>query len=136
MNKKRLTQAIKKVLQYEKFGRRAEVSLFLTDDKGIWEMNRDYRGIDRPTDVLSFSQIEGEPAPGIAETTALGDIVISVETAQRQASEAGRTLDDEMDTLAVHGMFHLLGYDHGEDYGECIMREKEEDVRRRLEDGR
>ena len=87
----------------------------LTDDEGITILNRDYRGIDSPTDVLSFSQIEGDDefAPD-EEENVLGDVVISVETAQRQADEAGKVLEDEIDMLLVHGLLHLLGYDHAE----------------------
>ncbi|MEA2625473.1 MAG: putative rRNA maturation factor [Candidatus Binatota bacterium] len=87
---------------------RAELSVVLTTDAEIRALNREWRGRDRPTDVLSFSLIEG-PAPAV---TALGDVVISLETARRQALENGWTLAEEVDRLLVHGVLHLVGYDH------------------------
>lgn len=85
----------------------------LTDDESITILNGEYRGIEEPTDVLSFSQHEGED--GFApEENILGDVVISVETAKRQAEERGAELDSEIDLLLVHGILHLLGYDHAE----------------------
>jgi len=90
--------------------REGELSLVLVSDRGIRELNRRYLGMDRPTDVLSFSQSEGEGggrAPGL-----LGDVVISVETAQRQAQAAGVVFERELDLLLVHGILHLLGYEH------------------------
>lgn len=107
------------------FGRQPEleVTLTLTDDAGIRELNRVYRDLDEPTDVLSFSQIEGEapfvPAP--SGVLSLGDIVISVETAQRQAAAQGHALAHELTHLAVHGALHLLGYDHPTDEEEAHM---------------
>lgn len=95
----------------------AEVSITLTDDACIHRLNRDYRSIDRPTDVLSFAQREGD-APAVTggpETEPLGDIVISVERAEAQAAEYGHSLRREMAFLTVHGMLHLLGYDHIEE---------------------
>ena len=90
------------------------------------ELNRDYRGKDRPTDVLSFSQLEGEPMqPEEEEPVALGDIVISIDTAKRQAAEKGHSLSDELDLLVVHGMLHLLGYDDETDEQAEVMREHE-----------
>ena len=86
------------------------LSLSLVDDAEIHALNRDYRDVDRPTDVLSFAMREGEG--GALHPELLGDIVISIETAERQAIEAGRTLDEELLQLAVHGLAHLVGYDH------------------------
>jgi probable rRNA maturation factor len=80
----------------------------LTDDERITELNRTYRGVDGPTDVLAFSLHEG------AEENLLGDVVVSVETARRQADEHGQSLDDEVEMLLVHGLLHLLGYDHAQ----------------------
>ena len=87
----------------------------LTGDEQIRTLNKEYREIDAPTDVLSFSQIEGDDdfGPDMDEV-ALGDIVISVETAQRQADEQDKELQDEINMLLVHGLLHLLGYDHAE----------------------
>lgn len=91
-----------------------EVSLLLCDDIYIRELNREYRSKDLATDVLSFALEEGEePAViGGPKETLLGDIVISVETATRQAKEYGHSLEREVAFLAIHGLLHLLGYDH------------------------
>jgi probable rRNA maturation factor len=88
----------------------AEVSILLTNDDEIQILNRDYRSIDRPTDVLSFSLLEGEGARFAGD--ALGDLVVSIETAARQAREAKRPLIDELTMLLAHGLLHLLGWDH------------------------
>jgi probable rRNA maturation factor len=88
----------------------ADLSIVLTDDETIRALNRDWRGKDRATDVLSFSQLEGEgPTAG---PRMLGDVVISMETAARQAQKTGRTLDAEVCHLLVHGVLHLFGHDH------------------------
>jgi probable rRNA maturation factor len=88
----------------------AEVSILLTDDKEIKILNRTYRGIDRPTDVLSFSMKEGEAGDVAGEI--LGDLVISVVRARAQARLGKRPLLDEMTLLFAHGLLHLLGWDH------------------------
>jgi len=99
-----------------------EVNLILTDDARIHELNRDFRGIDAPTDVLSFSQIEGgELVRAPSGRLALGDVVISLDTARRQAMEQGHSPDAELCHLAVHGALHLLGYDHQTDEDEARM---------------
>ena len=104
-----------------------EVSLVLTDDSYIHELNRDYRGVDRPTDVLSFAQNEGEQVEAAEEAEELlGDVIISLETAQRQALEYGHGFDREVSFLTVHGVLHLLGYDHMEEDDRTVMRGKEE----------
>lgn len=128
MNRKRLTQAVKKSLQVEGFQKPAEVSIVLTDDDEIHALNRDYRGIDRPTDVLSFSQLEGLPIEVMDDTIPLGDVVISVDTARRQAESIGHSIDDEIEHLVVHGMLHLLGYDDSTDEGADEMREHEKKI--------
>jgi probable rRNA maturation factor len=100
-----------------------DVTLALVDDARIHQLNRDYRNIDRPTDVLSFSQIEGAtpfvPAP--SGRLALGDVIVSLETARRQAAELGHGMDYELSLLAAHGALHLLGYDHQTDKDEARM---------------
>ena len=99
-----------------------ELSLVITDDREVHELNQTYRGVDRPTNVLSFPMQEGEFSqitPGL-----LGDVVISVETAEREAQSAGVTLDQRMSQLLVHGILHLVGFDH--ERGEDEAREMEE----------
>lgn len=87
-------------------------------------MNREYRGKDRPTDVLSFSQTEGD-FPGV-EPDILGDVVISIDTAGRQAEDKGVSLEREIDILLIHGILHLAGYDHEKSREEeRRMRERE-----------
>jgi probable rRNA maturation factor len=91
----------------------SELSIVLCDDAFIHPLNRDYRGKDRPTDVLSFPQREGEESD--PDDPVLGDIVLSVERAQAQADERGHSLETEIRILLVHGILHLLGYDHEDD---------------------
>ena len=93
-----------------------EVSLVLTDDKGIQKLNRVHRGIDQPTDVLSFPQLPGKAGQeGTVQGKLLGDIIISVERAAAQAVDYGHSYEREMAFLTVHGMLHLLGMDHIEE---------------------
>lgn len=91
----------------------AELSVVLCDDAFIQPLNRDYRGKDKPTDVLSFSQREGEEAD--PDDPVLGDVVICVPIATTQAAERGHSLGHELRVLLVHGICHLLGYDHEAD---------------------
>ena len=109
----------------------------LADDAQIRVLNRMYRGKDRPTDVLSFSQLEGEEfISGGEDTKTLGDVVISVETAERQAAERAHSLEDELDVLLVHGVLHLLGYDDETEPEAAEMRRHERKILDQLRDGR
>lgn len=104
-----------------------EVSVLLTDDREIHVLNRDYRHKDKPTDVLAFAYDEaGGPS------ASLGDVVISVERAQLQATSRRVSLASELELLAVHGTLHLLGYDHGEPAEAKRMRARTRAIRRRL----
>ena len=87
-----------------------ELSILLTDDAAIRVLNREWRRKDRPTDVLSFPA--GSPPPGATGPRHLGDIIISLDTARRQARAHRRTLGDELDLYLAHGLLHLLGHDH------------------------
>ncbi len=90
-----------------------DLSLVLTNDKYITKLNREYRGIEKPTDVLSFSALEGETGVSCNEAEKeLGDIIISVETMKRQADELKVPEEVELTRLAIHGILHLLGFDH------------------------
>ena len=91
-----------------------ELSVTFTDNEGIHEYNRQYRGIDRPTDVLSFPMytFTGGDTPAEDEPVILGDMVLSVERAEEQADEFGHSLRREVAFLTVHSMLHLLGFDH------------------------
>lgn len=88
----------------------AELTVSLVNDAEIRRLNRDYRGQDRPTDVLAFALREGQRVAG--DEAVLGDVVISLETASGQARRRGVSPADEVRTLLVHGVLHLLGYDH------------------------
>ncbi len=95
-----------------------EVSLVLCDDAFIRALNKTWRGKDQPTNVLSFPTEATAPGAGPA---LLGDIVVAYETSAREAGEEGRSLDDHLAHLIVHGMFHLLGYDHEDEREADVM---------------
>jgi probable rRNA maturation factor len=110
----------------EAVGLRGEVDVLLTGDRELRRLNRDFRGKDKATDVLSFpaaAELSGEYA---------GDLAISLDTAQRQADEHGHSLRDEVRVLVLHGLLHLAGMDHEVDKGEMAGREAELRVRLRL----
>ena len=112
-------------------GRRdkVEVSLTFVDNAAIRDLNRRYRGIDRPTDVLSFAITEGEELAGPAgQRELLGDIIISVERAEEQAENFGHSARRELVFLMVHGMLHLLGLDHQEEAERLFMEAKQRQV--------
>lgn len=105
---------------------RAEISLTLVSLEEIRELNRDYRDVDRETDVLSFPQYEGvEEMPAEGELC-LGDVVICLDKVKSQAEEFGHSFEREFVYLFVHSLLHLLGYDHMEDDEKTVMRAKEE----------
>lgn len=105
----------------------SELGVVLTGDDIVRDLNHRYLGLDEPTDVLSFGM--GEPFPGPEEAQRqLGEVIISIETAERQAAEAGHDLDREVAHLLVHGVLHILGYDHAEPEAERAMREREERI--------
>lgn len=107
---------------------RSELSLSLVDDEEIRALNGQWRGKPRPTDVLAFSMLEGEHAEHRGKL--LGDVVISTETARRQARARHRSLDEELARLLIHGTLHLLGYDHERDADAREMRAEERRVYR------
>ena len=107
--------AIEKTLRHERFRKNAELSVTFVDNGEIHALNREFRGKDKPTDVLSFPLFEADEGfevdPAIG-AVALGDIVISAERAKEQADEYGHSFAREVCFLAVHSTLHLLGYDH------------------------
>ena len=117
------------VLTFEKYPHPAEVSLTLVSDEEIRALNLQYRKINCPTDVLSFPM--GESNPG-TNAIMLGDIVISAETAVLQAEMYGHSAKRELAFLTVHGMLHLLGYDHMNKSDEDIMFAKQEQILQKL----
>lgn len=89
------------------------INLVISDDNELTYLNENYRGKSGPTDVLSFSQIENEDLPTPKDTPLeLGDVIISIDRAQKQAQQYNVTLEEELARLAIHGTLHLLGYDH------------------------
>lgn len=125
-------RAIKATLEYEGYENNAEISLTFTDNEKIRRINSQFRGIDKPTDVLSFPLNDYENAPdALADEPSgcLGDIVISLERAKEQADEFGHSLDREIAFLTVHSMLHLLGYDHVDsEADELDMRRRQSEI--------
>ena len=139
-------KVIVEALDLENCPYEVSVNVLLTDDQGIHAMNKQYRWIDRPTDVLSFPNVDYEnPSDftGIEDTAedyfdpesgelCLGDIVISVEKVYAQAEEYGHTPRREYAFLIAHSMLHLLGYDHMEPDEAAVMEQKQEEILNRL----
>ena len=126
-----IRRAICATLEYEGYENDCEVSVTLTDNEGIHALNKQFRGIDTPTDVLSFPLVEYEESdepPVDEDTNMLGDIVISLERAEEQADEFGHSFEREVAFLCVHSMLHLLGYDH------VNSEEEDKEMRRRQSD--
>jgi len=105
-----------------------ELGVVVTDDETIRELNREYAGDDTPTDVLAFSLREGEEFASPDGVLRLGEVIISYPTARRQAADAGIPVEREIEHLLVHGVLHLLGYDHAEPQEEDRMRARERDL--------
>ncbi len=139
-------KVIAEALALENCPYEASVNMLLTDDHGIHVMNKQYRGIDRPTDVLSFPNVDYEKPSdftGIEDRTedyfdpengelCLGDIVISVDKVYAQSEEYGHTPRREYAFLVAHSMLHLLGYDHIEPAEAAVMEQKQEEILNRL----
>ncbi|MBE6593955.1 MAG: rRNA maturation RNase YbeY [Ruminococcaceae bacterium] len=119
-------------LEYEGFGADTELSVTFTDNEGIRAINAEYRGIDAPTDVLSFplTDYEGVDFPVADEPcSSLGDIVISLERANEQAEQFGHSFEREVAFLTVHSMLHLLGYDHvNSEEEDAEMRRRQREI--------
>lgn len=142
-----INKVVQECLDYEGCPYEVEISILLTDDDEIREINRQFRDIDKPTDVLSFPAMEYEKAgdfsaideeggdyfnPETGELI-LGDIVISVDRAIIQAEEYGHTITREIAFLTAHSMFHLMGYDHITDEDRERLEAKQKEVLERLE---
>ena len=120
-----LTAAAEAALAYE--GAAGDITISVVDDEEIHRMNREYRGVDRPTDVLSFPAAEGDAFPAIPDAF-LGDIAISLPRAEMQAEEYGHSLLRELTFLTVLGMLHLLGYDHMMDEDRARMFARQDEI--------
>lgn len=104
-----IKRAVLTALQHQKESPKVNVSVVLTDNRRLRKLNRDYLGIDAPTDVLSFPASESDPETGARY---IGDILISIPYAAKGAKQAGNSLEAEVQLLIVHGVLHLLGHDH------------------------
>jgi probable rRNA maturation factor len=137
----RVVRLVSRALAVESVPDGAVVGVVFTDDATVHRLNREYRGVDRPTDVLSFGLSDlAVPAGEEAETDSdqfilppasgeqLGDVIVSYDTAARQASEHGRAVEHELAHLIVHGTLHLLGHDHAEPAAERRMRAQEDEI--------
>ncbi|MBY0759587.1 MULTISPECIES: rRNA maturation RNase YbeY [Sellimonas] len=138
-------EVIDAALDYENFPYEAEVEILLTDNEAIQELNREYRDIDRPTDVLSFPMISYDKAgdfsileseedcfnPETGEAV-LGNIVISKEKVLAQAQEYGHSVLREYAFLIAHSMLHLMGYDHMEEEERLVMEAKQKEILEKL----
>ncbi|MRS11532.1 MAG: rRNA maturation RNase YbeY [Actinobacteria bacterium] len=113
------------VLSMESVPDMTELSIALVGDEEMAHLNGQYRGIDAPTDVLSFGCDDPCPASG-DEPITLGDVVIAPEVAERQAAELGNSIEHELDVLLIHGVLHLLGYDHEADDDASAMSARED----------
>jgi probable rRNA maturation factor len=124
---------VRQVLMAEKVAPPYEMSLVFTDSETVKQLNRDYRGVDEPTDVLAFYMLPQKeadssfalPPDGV---TRLGEVIISYPQAVEQAKEQGHSTKRELALLIIHGVLHLLGYDHEEAGEEAKMREKEKEL--------
>ena len=130
--RKLFNDVVAESLSYEEFDTKSEISISIVDNNEIQEINRQYREIDAPTDVLSFPLLtfeEGEQAD-VNETDEilLGDIIISIDKAREQAQEYGHGLRRELAFLTAHSMLHLLGYDHIDEQEQKDMFERQERI--------
>ena len=137
LTKKWLRQVVATALSTQKIDRPVELSLLITGDEEVHKLNRDYRGIDATTDVISFALSEN-----VADTefvtppdkiSRLGEIIISYPQAVRQAKENKQMIKAELAWLVVHGLLHLLGYDHQDDKSEAVMRKREDKILRGID---
>jgi probable rRNA maturation factor len=130
---KQMEEVVLECLRYEEYDEGYEVSLSFVDNEEIHKLNKEYRSVDRATDVLSFPLIDDEFDFQIdIEEKILGDIVISLEKALEQSEEYKHSFEREVCFLVCHSMFHLMGYDHDNDENTKEMRKKEEAVLNKL----
>ena len=137
---KLMEKAVETALSAEEFNVNCEISVVITDNEGIREINREHRDIDAPTDVLSFPQYEFDAptvfAEELTEPVMLGDIVISKERLITQAEEIGHSFEDELAYLTVHSVLHLLGYDHMNEQDKSLMRIHEKKIVKEIQNGK
>lgn len=131
--KSAVRRAVCAVLEEEGFDGRAEVSVTLVSPDEIQELNRNWRGVDRPTDVLSFPLEEEDCLCG--KTVCLGDVIVCPAVIDRQSKEFGTTYRQEFCLMVIHSVLHLLGWDHLEENEKKEMFEKQEKILRALDEG-
>jgi len=120
-----LQRAAREVMDYIGGDKNVDITIILTDDAQIHELNKKYRGIDAPTDVLSFPSGDTDPD---SNRLYLGDVVISYPRAQAQAEAGGHLVEAELQLLVVHGVLHLSGYDHVKEQGKSRMRAAQAEI--------
>lgn len=125
---------LKLLCQIEEIDGPGELSVSFVDQEEIAALNRDYRGIDKVTDVLSFPQFESKTELVAAAYSVLGDIVVNMDSVRSQAEEYAHSLMRELIYLTIHSFYHLLGYDHENDGDKELMRIKEEIAYRLVEE--
>ena len=108
----------------------SEISVVLSDDEHVRELNKHHRGMDKPTNVLSFPAARTKTPSGAPRI--LGDIVLALETVEREAAEESKPLENHISHLVVHGVLHLLGYDHEDDEEAEMMEERERQILTKL----
>lgn len=129
-----LRRVAEHVLKIEKVDLKAELGLLITGDETMTDLNRTYRDIDGTTDVLSFAFQEDKEFPAHPEgVTQLGEVIVSMPQAERQAAEKIHSLDEELAVLVIHGVLHLLGYDHQTDEDEDRMMAREQEALAQLQ---
>ncbi len=134
-----INKVLKKCFEEENLNdKNLYVNIVLTNPSNIRKMNKEYRNIDKETDVLSFPMFEKDELEKRKELNQdiLGDIVISIERVKEQANEYGHSFERELSYMAVHGFYHLMGYDHIEKKDKIIMRQKEENILQKLKIGK
>ena len=131
---KPIKEVVSRVLEEEKVLPEVDVYITLTNNEEIHKINKEYRDVDRPTDVLSFPMYERDEIAGLKNDTddeiekILGDIIVSIEKVREQAEEYGHSFERELAYLVTHGMLHLLGYDHMIEEEKAVMRKREEEI--------
>ena len=137
LTQKWLREVIAATLSTQKIDRPVELSLIITGDEEVHKLTRDYRGIDATTDVISFALSENiadaEFVTPPDKISRLGEVIISYPQAVRQARENKQTIKAELAWLVVHGLLHLLGYDHQDDESEAVMRKREDKILRGID---
>jgi probable rRNA maturation factor len=132
LTQKWLREVVAATLSTQKIDCPVELSLIITGDEEVHKLNRDYRGIDKTTDVISFALSENvtdtEFVTPPDRISRLGEVIISYPQAVRQTKENKQTIKAELAWLVVHGLLHLLGYDHQDDKSEAVMRKREDKI--------